>query len=66
MTSRAVREIMLAYDARNGSRRLSGASACGRVVAGVQVSRDRLLFSCGHENRAGVCVFAWKAGKSVS
>jgi hypothetical protein len=66
MTSRAVREIMLAYDARNGARRLSGASACGRVVAGAQGSPDRLWSSCGHENRAGVYVFAWMPDKFVS
>jgi hypothetical protein len=60
------REVTLACGARNVSRRLSGASACGRAVVGVQVSRDRLWFSCGHENRADVCVSAWRAGKSVS
>jgi hypothetical protein len=59
-------EVTPAYGARNVSRRLLGASVCGRVVAGVQVSRDRLWSSCGHENRAGVSVFVWKAGKSVS
>src|SRR4029450_1750974 len=63
---RSQRGVTLAYGARNGYRRLSGVSACGRVVAGVQVSRDRLWFSSGHENRADVSVFVWKAGKSVS
>ena len=60
------RLAMPAYGARNAFPRRSGASACGRVAGGVPVLRDPLLFSCGHENHADVCVFAWMAGKCVS
>lgn len=60
------RDVTLAYGARNVSRRLLAASACGRVVAGAQEWLDRLWSSCGHENRAGVYVFAWMPDKFVS
>src|SRR5438132_4025613 len=55
-----------ACDGRSEAQRLSGANACGRVVAGAPAWHGPLLFSCVHENRADVCVFAWMAGKSVS
>ena len=64
--ARSKREAKLVYGGRSVSRRLSGANACDRVVAGGQVSPGRLLSSCGHENRAGVSGFASMAGKSVS
>ncbi len=64
--ARSQREVTPACGARNVSRRLSGASACARAAAGAQASPGRLWFSCEHENRADVCVFAWKADRSVS
>jgi hypothetical protein len=53
-------------DARSAFPHALEASACGRVVGGVLALHGPLLFSCVHENRADVCVFAWMAGKCVS
>jgi hypothetical protein len=52
------KRVTPAYGARNAFRRPLAASVCGRVAGGVPALRGRLLFSCGHENRADVCVFA--------
>ena len=60
------REAKLAYGGRSAFRRLSGASACGHVAVGAPAWHGRPSSSSGHENRAGVCVFASMAGKFVS
>jgi len=62
----ATRKITPAYDGRNASRRLSGASAFAHAAAGGPVSRGRLSSSSAHGSRVAVCVFAWMAGKFVS
>jgi hypothetical protein len=60
------KRVTPAYGARNAFQRPLEASVCGRVGGGVPGSRDPLSSSCGHENHADVCVFAWMAGKCVS
>ena len=68
MTTRLAGEnrVTPVYGARNAFRRPLGANVCDRVGGGVPGSRDPLSSSCGHENHADVCVFAWMAGKCVS
>ena len=45
---------------------LIGTSMGGRFDGGVPGLHGPLSFSCGHENHADVCVFAWMADKCVS
>jgi hypothetical protein len=60
------KKVTPAYGARNAFLRPAGANVCGRVDGGVPGLRGPLSFSCGHENHADVCVFAWMADKCVS
>ena len=66
LTIKSSARVRLACDARNDAPRLWAANVCGLVAAGGREWHGHPLFSCAHENHAGVCAFVLMPDRCVS